>query len=72
MDYGKKLVSSNTKKSAIIDALNNTSNNVRNAREKKEYNIRQNARNYVVLKWLNSFNESEFKNFLNSINKQMI
>ena len=72
MDYGKKLVSSNTKKSAIIDALNNTSNNVRDAREKKEYNIRQNARNYVVLKWLNSFNESEFKNFLNSINKQMI
>jgi len=72
MKYGKEQVAQQTRNTAISDALNNTSKNIQEARNKKEYNIRQNARNYVVQQWLNSFEEKEFAKFLKSINKKMI
>ena len=72
MKYGKEQVAQQTRNTAISDALNNTSKNIKEARDKKEYNIRQNARNYVVRQWLNSFNENEFSEFLKSINEKMI
>jgi len=72
MIYGKKQVSSSIKDSAITDALNNTNKFVKDARQKKEFNIRQNARNYVVIQWLKSFEQKQFDEFLKSINEKMI
>ena len=72
MKYGKEQVAQETRNTAISDALNNTTKNLQEVRNKKEYNIRQNARNYVVQQWFNSFKEKEFAKFLKSINEKMI
>lgn len=72
MEYGKKQVLQGTRDSAYADVINNTTTKLKNARNKKEFNIRQNARNYVVKKWLNTFDEESFEIFLENINDKMI
>jgi len=72
MKFGKEKTRDNTRNSAITDALHNTEKYVKEAKAKKDYNIRQNARNYVVREWLNTFDQKSFDKFLKSINREMI
>jgi len=72
MKFGKEKTRDNTRNSAITDALYNTEKYVKEAKAKKDYNIRQNARNYVVREWLNTFDQKSFDKFLKSINREMI
>ena len=49
-----------------------TTKNLTTAREKKESEIRTLARNYVVNKWLLTFDENSFKQFLDKLTDKMI
>lgn len=72
MDYGKIEATKNARKSAYKDAVQGTTKNLTTAREKKESEIRNHARNYVVKKWLLSYNENSFKQFLDKLTHKMI
>lgn len=71
MSFGEKLVSQNTRQTALSDVITNSTKGVKEARSKKEYNVRQSARNYVVQTWLNSFDEKSFDEFLQTITYEM-
>lgn len=71
MDYGKKRATSNIRKSFAFDSINNLQTH-KTELEKKEYNIRNYARIYVVQKWLNSFDKKQWKTFLSKVNTDMI
>jgi hypothetical protein len=71
MSFGEKLVSQNTRQTALSDVITNSTKGVKEARSKKEYNVRQSARNYVVQTWLNSFDEKSFDEFLETITYEM-
>jgi len=71
MSFGEKLVSQNTRQTALSDVITNSTKGVKEARSKKEYNVRQSARNYVVQTWLNSFDEKSFDEFLETITYKM-
>ena len=72
MDYGKKQTTKNARKSAYKDVVQGTTKNLTTAREKKESEIRTLARNYVVKKWLQTFDDNSFKQFLEKITDKMI
>ena len=72
MDYGKKQTTKNARKSAYKDVVQGTTKNLTTAREKKESEIRTLARNYVVNKWLLTFDENSFKQFLDKLTDKMI
>jgi len=61
-----------TRKSAYKDAVLGSTNNLKNTREKKEARIRTSARNYVVQKWLNSFDDESFNEFVQKLTDKMI
>ena len=72
MEYGKKENLNFSRNSAYKDAVLGTSNNLKSAREKKEFMVRACARNYVVRNWLKSFTEKKFKKFLQDLTPNMI
>jgi len=72
MDYGKKETIKNTRKSAYKDVVLGTNKNLTTAREKKESEIRTLARNYVVMKWLLTFDDKSFNEFLQKLTDKMI
>ena len=67
-----KFQTKNARKSAYKDIVQGTTKNLTNAREKKESEIRTLARNYVVKKWLQTFDDNSFKQFLEKITDKMI
>lgn len=72
MEFGKKDAMKQTRKSAYKDAVLGSTNNLKNTREKKEAMIRTSARNYVVQKWLNSFDDESFNEFVQKLTDKMI
>jgi hypothetical protein len=72
MRYGKKNSLNEIRKSTYADVIQNSNKNYKDATEKKEAIVRSSARNYVVQKWLSTFTEETFDNFLLTINEKMI
>ena len=72
MEFGRKKTRKNTRDSAYKDVVMGTTNNLTSAREKKETEVRAFARNYVVKKWLLTFDDKTFKQFLNKLTDKMI
>ena len=72
MDYGQVKCTEQIRESFYKDVIQNTNQNHKTEREKKESTIRALARNYVVKTWLSSFNESDWSKFLSKINIDML
>ena len=72
MEYGKKEGVKGLRKSMYDDAIQGSNKNYTNAKQKKESEIRNYARTYVVKKWLNSFEEKQFDKFLKTITDKML
>lgn len=72
MQYGVKKARNNKQKSAYKDAILDTKLNYLEAIKKEEAITRIYARIFVVKKWLNSFNENNWKKFIDSVNEEMI
>lgn len=72
MKYGKKEQLNKSRDSAYKDALIGGNKNLNNAREKKEAMIRSYARTYVVKKWLNTFDDESFSQFIDKVDRNMI
>lgn len=72
MEYGSNQSIDNKQKNAYKDAILDSQNNLKKAKEKQESIIRNYARNYVVKKFLNGFDENSWKNFIENITLDMI
>ncbi len=72
MKFGKNNYTEMKRKSAYKDAVLDSENHLKNAREKQDAMIRNLARNYVVRKWLNGYKPKDWKHFLKNISIDMI
>lgn len=72
MKFGKNNYTEMKRKSAYKDAVLDSENHLKNAREKQDAMIRNLARNYVVRKWLNGYKPKDWKHFLKNISINMI
>ena len=70
MDYGDKLASSLAKDKAIFEAFSENPTSYKDLKQKKEIEKRKYARNYVVIKWLNSLDNID--DFIDTITFSMI
>jgi len=70
MKYGKKVASTKSKEIAIKEAFSENHTKFKDLNKKKEVEIRREARNYVVIKWLNSI--EDINKFIETITPSMI
>jgi len=67
---GKKVASTKSKEIAIKEAFSENHTKFKDLNKKKEVEIRREARNYVVIKWLNSI--EDINKFIETITPSMI
>lgn len=72
LNYAKNENNKDLANYAHTDALLDTNKNLSKAFEKKDFEIQTYSRNYIVKKWLNSFNDKSFDEFINKLDSKMI
>lgn len=70
LEYGQKVASSGSRSKALAEAFSENPTKFKDLKEKKEIAKRKHARNYIVIKWLNSIENID--EFLKSITINMI
>lgn len=72
MEFGEIRATEQIRESFYKDVIQNTNNNHKTEKDKKESTTRALARNYVVKYWLDSFKQEDWLNFLSKININML